>query len=51
VPAAARGSGIGSAFVRQVLDEVRRLGLKLEPECSFVRAVLAKNPEFDGLWR
>jgi uncharacterized protein len=51
VPVAARGSGIGSAFVHQVLDEVRRLGLKLKPECSFVRAVLAKNPEFDELWR
>jgi len=35
VPAAVRGSGIGSAFVRQVLTAVRRLGLKL-PECSNV---------------
>jgi hypothetical protein len=38
------GSGIGSAFVRQVLAEDRGLGGKLEPECAFVPAVLTKKP-------
>lgn len=51
VPAAMRGSGAGSAFVRQVLEEVRRLGLKVEPQCSFVRAFMTKNPEFADLLR
>jgi uncharacterized protein len=51
VPAAIRGSGAGSAFVRQVLEEVRRQGLKVVPECGFVRAFMARNPEFNGLLR
>lgn len=51
VPAAARGSGAGSDFVRRVLEEVRRRGLKVEPQCSFVRAFMAKNPEFADLMR
>jgi predicted GNAT family acetyltransferase len=51
VPAAMRGSGAGSAFVRQVLEEVRRQGLKVVPECGFVRAFMAKNPQFNDLLR
>ena len=51
VPAAARGSGVGSAFIRQVPQEVSRPGPKLEPECAFVPAMLAKNPEFDDFRR
>jgi predicted GNAT family acetyltransferase len=49
VPLALRGSGVGSTFVREVLQEIRRLGLKVEPQCSFVRAFMAKNPEFNDL--
>ena len=51
VPAAMRGSGAGSAFVRQVLEEVRRQGLKVVAECGFVRAFMAKNPQFNDLLR
>ena len=51
VPAALRGSGAGSAFIREVLQEVRRQGLKVEPECSFVRAFMANNSELDDLRR
>jgi predicted GNAT family acetyltransferase len=51
VPAAMRGSGAGSAFVRQVLEEVRRQGLKVVPECGFVRAFMAKTPQFNDLLR
>ena len=49
VPAALRGSGVGSAFVAQVLEEVRRQGLKVVPQCGFVRAFMARNPEFNDL--
>jgi predicted GNAT family acetyltransferase len=49
VPTALRGSGAGSAFVRQVLEEVRREGLKVMPQCGFVRAFMARNPEFNDL--
>ena len=38
-----------SACVRRVLEEVRRQGLKVVPQCSFVRAYMAKNPEFNEL--
>lgn len=51
VPRSMRGSGAGSAFIRQVLQEVRRLGLKVEPECGFVRAYMARHPEFNDLLR
>jgi uncharacterized protein len=51
VPAALRGSGAGSAFVREVLQEVRWQALKVEPECSFVRAFMAKNAQFNDLRR
>ena len=51
VPKALRGSGAGSTFIREVLQEVRRQGLKVEPECSFVRAFMAKNSEFNDLRR
>jgi len=51
VPAKTRGSGVGSAFVRRVLDEVRRQGLKVDPQCGFVRAFMSKHPEFNDLLR
>ena len=51
VPVAARGSGVGSRFVRDLLEEIRRLGLKVVPQCSFVRAFIANNPEFNDLLR
>ena len=51
VPANIRGGGVGSKFVRGVLGEVRRQGLKLVPQCGFVRAFMAKNPEFNDLLR
>lgn len=49
VPAAVRGTGVGSQFVRRVLQEIRAQGLKVVPQCSFVRAFLSKNPEFNDL--
>ena len=49
VPAAMRGSGVGSQFIRRVLEEVRAQGLKVVPQCSFVRAFMTKNPEFNDL--
>src|SRR5262247_3704435 len=37
VPPKTRGSGVGSTFVRRILQEVRRQGLKVIPQCDFVR--------------
>jgi predicted GNAT family acetyltransferase len=43
------GRGIGSRLVHASLDEVRRLGLKLVPGCSFVRNYVRQHPEFNDL--
>lgn len=51
VPSKARGSGVGTAFVRRVLEVVRGQGLKVVPQCDFVRAFMARNPEFNDLLR
>jgi predicted GNAT family acetyltransferase len=49
VPPAARQAGIGSRLIREALETVRTLGLKVIPRCSFVRDYLAKHREFDDL--
>jgi uncharacterized protein len=49
VPVALRGRNVGGTLVRGVLEEVRRRGLKVLPQCSFVRAFIARNPEFRDL--
>jgi uncharacterized protein len=48
-PAAARGHGIASRLVEGVLEIARARGLKVVPRCPFVRAYLAKHPEFRDL--
>jgi predicted GNAT family acetyltransferase len=48
-PPQARGQGIASRLAAGVLDIVRARGLKVIPRCDFVRAYLAKHPEFDDL--
>jgi uncharacterized protein len=49
VPAPLRGGGIGERLVRGTLDEVRRLGLKVVPQCWFVGDVIRRNPEYNDL--
>jgi GCN5-related N-acetyl-transferase len=44
-----RGHGLGYRLVRDALNEVRRLNLKVVPECWFVREVIERNPEFQDL--
>jgi len=48
-PVALRGRGIASRLVHDVLEDVRARGLKMVPRCAFVRAYLAKHPEFHDL--
>jgi uncharacterized protein len=43
------GRGLGTALVRQVLDDVRKTGLALRPECPFVAYFLRKHPEYVDL--
>ncbi len=46
------GRGVGSALVRQELDDVRaRGGLRVRPRCPFVRAWIDKHPDYAELTR
>ncbi len=44
-PPALRGQGIASRLVREMLADVRRQGLKIDPQCSFIVAYFADHPE------
>jgi uncharacterized protein len=48
-PPQARGRGIASQLTAGVLDVVRKRGLRVVPRCPFVRAYLARHPEFNDL--
>ena len=49
VPLPLRGRGYGCHLVCGALQEARRLDLKVEPECGFVRKVLSTRPQFKDL--
>ena len=48
-PVALRGRGIASRLIQGVLDDIRTRGLKMAPRCAFVRAYIAKHPEYRDL--
>jgi predicted GNAT family acetyltransferase len=48
-PVALRWRGIATRLVEGVLEDIRARGLKMVPRCAFVRAFLAKHPEFHDL--
>ncbi|MGZ4453597.1 MAG: GNAT family N-acetyltransferase [Nocardioides sp.] len=45
------GQGVGSTLVRSALDDVRRSGLRVVPECPFVKAWIEKHPDYADLTR
>ena len=48
-PPQARGRGIASQLTADVLEIARQRGLKIVPRCPFVRAYLARHPQFNDL--
>jgi predicted GNAT family acetyltransferase len=49
VPQALGGRGVGSMLARSVLDDVRRRGFRIVPECEFIAAFIERYPEYAGL--
>ena len=51
VPDALAGRGVGGKLVKGALDQVRAAGLKVVPQCPFVRAYIEKHPDYADLLR
>jgi uncharacterized protein len=49
VPPELGGKGIGSKLIRGALDQVRADGLKVIPQCPFVKAFIEKHPDYQDL--
>ena len=49
VPKELGGKGVGSQLVKGALDQVRADGLKVIPQCPFVKAYIDKNPDYADL--
>lgn len=49
VPEELEGQGIGGELVKAALDDVRRRGLAVLPQCSFVRHYVETHPDVQDL--
>ena len=49
VPPELGGKGIGTKLIRGALDQVRADGLKVIPQCPFVKAFIEKNAAYQDL--
>jgi len=49
VDAAFEGRGVGGALARFGLDHARELGLKVMPQCPFVKRWLGRHPDYADL--
>ncbi|MBB5050138.1 hypothetical protein HNQ36_000086 [Afipia massiliensis] len=43
------GKGVGSKLIKGALDQVRAAGLKVVPQCPFVKAYIEKYAEYADL--
>ncbi len=46
VPPRIEGRGVGSRLIRGALDAARDAGLKVVPQCPFVRTYIDRHPEY-----
>lgn len=49
VPVELEGKGIGSALIKQVLEEIDKHDLVIIPTCPFVAAYIKRHPEWKRL--
>lgn len=49
VPPELGGKGVGSQLIKGALDQVRTQGLKVIPQCPFVKGYIDKHPEYADL--
>jgi len=49
VDSSLEGQGVGGALIREALDHVRELGLRVLPICPFVQAWMLRHPEYTDL--
>ncbi len=49
VPQALEGKGIGSAIIKQTLEEIKKNDWTLVPLCPFVAAYIKRHPEWKAL--
>jgi hypothetical protein len=49
VPPELNGKGVGARLVQGALDRVRAAGLKIVPQCPFIKAWIGKHPEYKDL--
>lgn len=49
VPPRIEGRGVGSRLIRGALDAARDQGLKVVPQCPFVRAYIERHPAYRDL--
>lgn len=43
------GQGLGSRLIREALDQTRAAGMRVDPQCPFVRAFIEQHREFADL--
>lgn len=46
VPDAMRGQGVGQQLVQRLVADARAEGCRIEPRCSYVRALAERHPEW-----
>lgn len=51
VPDRYSGQGIAAELTQAVLEDLKRKGLKVVPQCSFAALYIVRNPEWKALLR